>query len=180
VRACFKQEPEMNPTVGWTPPANGSSFDPMTMKLLLLNLVSLLFSLSLATAQEQTITPGSEDWKGLFDPPYEKPTELPADLPLRKELFDLLRPKVEKIAKEPTRFEGHLRVFKNWAMFMGRSIDANGESIQFPEMDNDDTVALWIHAQDGWKLITYSAGHSDAFYLIWPAQYGAPKELFQD
>lgn len=154
-------------------------FHYMKNKSLFPCLLSTLVLLSAASAQEQ-ITPGSEPWNQLFNPSYEKPTELPADLPLRKELFDILRPRVEKIAKEPTRFEGSLRVFKNWAMFTGRSLDAKGESIKFPELENDDTAALWIRTQDGWRLVEFSAGHSDAFYLIWPEQYGVPKELLMN
>lgn len=148
--------------------------------VLLTTLLFLAISLPPALSQEREITPDSEEWRDLYEPPFAKPTELTADSPLRKKLFDLLRPEVEHIAKEPTRFQGNLRVFKNWALFMGRSLDANGVSLKLPELGNDDTVALWLRTWDGWKLVEFSAGHSDAFYIIWPEKYGVPRELVFD
>ena len=86
-------------------------------------------------------------------------------------------PRVEPIAKQAVRFQGSLRVFKNWALFLGSTVDGNGQSIKLPPMDNDDTVALWLRTRRGWQLIDSNTGHSDAFYIIWPEQYGVPKEL---
>jgi hypothetical protein len=126
------------------------------------------------------VKPGSEEWKQLYDPPFEKPSELGADSPLRKQLFNQLRPKVEAIAKQPVQFQGSLRAFRNWAFFGGRSLDEKGVSLKLPELDNDDTVALWLRTTDGWKLVDYAAGHSDAFFIIWPEQYGMPADLLKD
>ncbi len=150
------------------------------MKSLVLPLLCLALFLPFAAAQDQPIKPDSEEWRAVFDPPYLKPTELPTDSPLRKELFDQLRPQVKRIAKQPALFEGSLRVFKNWAMFGGRSLDAKGTSLKLPSLDNDDTVALWLRTFDGWKLVDFGAGHSDAFFIVWPEKFGAPKELVLD
>jgi hypothetical protein len=125
------------------------------------------------------VKPGTEEWKQIYDPPFEKPSELGADSSLRKQLFDLLRPKVESIAKQPVKFQGSLRAFRNWALFVGRSLDEKGVSLKLPELGNDDTVALWLRTSGGWKLVDYSAGHSDAFYFIWTEQYGMPAELLK-
>jgi hypothetical protein len=143
--------------------------------LLLVPCSSFVFS---AASQEQpTVSPGSSEWNELFDPPFTKPTEIPGSSPLRKSLFAQLRPLIEKEARRPVRFEGSLRAFKNWAFFVGRTVDMKGQSVKLSDMENDDTVALWLRTSSGWRLINFSGGHSDAFYIIWPQQYGMPEEL---
>jgi len=140
-------------------------------------LIAILGTVGALPASADALKPGSEEWRGLFDPPYSVPTEVPADLPLRKQLFDLLRPKVERIAKKPVRFEGGLRAFKNWAIFLGRTVDENGRSMKLPPMGNDDAGALWLRTSSGWVLVDFAVGASDAFHLYWPDQYGVPKAL---
>ena len=130
-----------------------------------------------ASAQHETLRPGSRQWRELFDPPFGKPQEIAPTSPLRRELFELLRPTILRLAKRTVRFEGSLRVFKNWALFTGSSVDAHGASVRFPPIDNSDTAALWLRTRDGWRLVDYSAGHSDVFYGIWAEQYGTPGEL---
>jgi hypothetical protein len=141
--------------------------------------VGLLFALLLcaASAQQEAIRPDSEEWRQLFDPPFPEPREVPSSSPLRKELFELLRTPVARLAKQPVRFEGSLRAFKNWALFTGSTVDEHGAYVRFPPIDNSDTVALWLRTRDGWRLVDYSAGHSDVFYAIWAEQYGTPREL---
>lgn len=101
---------------------------------------------------------------------------------MRKQLFDQLRSKLQKIALEraaraSVRFEGSIRVFKNWAIFTGISVDRNGNELHYPPLENNDVAALWLRGKDGWQLVDYSAGHSDAFFVNWPLQYGIPQEL---
>ena len=134
-------------------------------------------ALSSALAQPEGLRPDSREWRDLFEPPFKQPQEVPATSPLRKQLFELLRPPIARLAQRPIRFEGSLRAYKNWALFSGRTVDAQGVSVKLPPMDNDDTVGLWLRTRDGWRLVDYSAGHSDVFYIIWPEQYGVPREL---
>ena len=143
--------------------------------LLLFPYSSLVFSA--ASHTQPTVNPGSSEWNELFDPPFTKPTEIPVSSPLRRSLWAQLRPLVEKKARRPVRFEGSLRAFKNWAFFVGRTVDMKGQSVKFSDMENDDTVALWLRTSSGWRLINFSVGHSDAFYILWPQQYGMPEEL---
>ena len=130
-----------------------------------------------AVAQQEVIRPDSREWRELFDPPFAKPQEIPLDSLLRRELFELLRPPIARLAKQPVRFEGSLRAFKNWALFTGDTVDGKGRPVKFPPLDNSDTTALWLRTRDGWRLVDYSAGHSDVFYGIWAEQYGTPTEL---
>jgi hypothetical protein len=135
--------------------------------------------LSLSAAEQPTIKPGSEEWRSLYEPAFEKPTELEMDSELRKSLFNLIRPRAEKIAKQEEKFRGSLRAYRNWAFFSGSSIDADGKPVEYPDLGNSDTVALWLRTLDGWKLVDFAAGHSDAFFIIWPEQYGMPAELLK-
>ncbi|GEP43898.1 hypothetical protein [Brevifollis gellanilyticus] len=147
------------------------------MRTCLLALLLAAGSALPASAEDPIIQPGTDLWRDAFDPPFTKPAEVPKDTPLRKQLFDLLRPKIEREAKRKVQFEGSLRAFKNWALFSGETVDADGKSVKFPPMDNTDTVALWLRTREGWRLVDHSTGHSDAFYIIWHEQYGAPKAL---
>lgn len=122
---------------------------------------------------QSPVTPDSSEWAEIYDPPYKTPTELPPDSALRSELFGILRGK----ATPQTRFSGSLKVFKNWALFIGRTVDQKGESLKHPPMDNDDALGLWLRTSEGWKLVDFSFGHSDAYFVMFPQQYGVPSEL---
>ena len=61
---------------------------------------------------------------------------------------------------------------------MGVTVDKKGEPVKHPPQDNTDSVAIWLRTSQGWTLIDYSFGHSDAFYLLWSEKYGMPAELF--
>jgi hypothetical protein len=147
------------------------------MRTLLLSL--LCTSAAFCFAQDSAGRPGSEQWKALYDPPYTQPTEIPRDSGLRKQLFDLLRPKLERESGlSGIRFQGELKAFKNWAFFMGSTLDAKDRAIRFKPTDNTETAALWLRTKEGWKLVDYAVGYSDPFYLQWIDQYSAPRALF--
>lgn len=44
-------------------------------------------------------------------------------------------------------------------------------------MDNDDALGLWLRTTEGWKLVDFSFGHSDAYFVMFPQTYGVPSEL---
>ncbi len=124
----------------------------------------------------------AQDWgalrrEELFEPPYEQPTELLKGQPLRKQLFDRLRPLAMKKANKEVRFSGSLKVYKNWALFIGTTLDKQGNAIGYPPMGNSDATALWLRTQSGWVVVDFSLGHSDVFWAIWHEQYGAPSAL---
>lgn len=138
-------------------------------------IVTVLFlAATYVHAQSQPMVQASDPaWAEVYDPPYKVPTELAFGSALRKELFEVLRLK----ATPRHRFEGSLKAYRNWAVFLGSTVDKEGKSLKNPPMDNDDAAALWLRAKDGWKLVDFSFGHSDAFFIIWPEQYGVPAEL---
>jgi len=144
-----------------------------TSLLASLCVASLFLSSRLLGDEELIISPSSEEWEYTYNPPYMVPTEIPVGLPLRKDLFNILRSKT----KPETQFLGSLKAFRNWAIFLGRTVDQEGNSIKNPPYHNDDAVALWLRTQDGWILVEHSFGHSDAYFIAWPEKYGVPREL---
>lgn len=141
-------------------------------------LLVLLFSLSSALSQDSEVTPGSDLWKEIYNPPYAKPTEIHRDNPLRKQLFDLLRPHIERAAKrQGIKFQGELKAFKNWALFTGSTLDAKEKPVAFEGSENSETCALWLRTRDGWRLVDFAYGFGDVAWLIWIDQYGAPRKL---
>lgn len=121
----------------------------------------------------ELVRPTSDEWLDIYDPPTKVPAEIPTDSKLRGELFNLLRAK----ASPATQFAGSLKSFRNWAFFTGRTVDRSGASLKHPPHGNDDAVALWLRTQDGWIVVAHSFGHSDAFFVLWPEQYGVSREL---
>lgn len=144
----------------------------MSRHCLPLALASFIFA-SPVVAADPMIQPGSEEWSATYTPDYSTPTEIPRGSELRNGLFDLLREK-----GNPThKFAGSLKAYRNWAIFVGETVDADGVTVHYQPMGNSDTVGLWLRTRDGWVVVDYSFGHSDVFYLIWIEQYGMPREL---
>ncbi len=116
----------------------------------------------------------------LYAPTTSVPTELKIGSDDRVLLFSILRKETDGKVK----FAGSLKTCKNWALFVGSTVHPDGRPRVLVNMGdendsgNTDACALWLHTSQGWKLVDFSFGHSDAFYLIWPKQYGAPNELF--
>lgn len=114
-------------------------------------------------------------------PLFETLTELKPGDATRAALFDILRPVHEKNAGEKKlKFRGTVTAYKDYAIFVGDSVDAKGEAVieKKSGSDNSDIVALWKHSDSGWKLLDYSFGHSDVFWEPWIARYGMPREFF--
>ncbi len=146
---------------------------------LLVTYVVAVLSLQSASAEDLIISLGSDGWNDIYEPDASQPVEIAKADPLRKKLFGLARPKLEKVAGKPILFNGSLRGFRNWALFRGVSEDKSGNPIAYPEFGNSDTVALFLRTVNGWVLVDYSGGHSDVFYEIWTEQYGMPAELLR-
>ncbi|MGH8046912.1 MAG: hypothetical protein ACREKL_06670 [Chthoniobacterales bacterium] len=102
------------------------------------------------------------------------PIELPADSALRHELFDSIR----KSIPPDHKFEGSLKVYRNWAFFGGETVDAQGKVYYYPN-GGSASAALWLRTGEGekiaWKLVAAVMGAPyDMPYKSWPYRYGAP------
>lgn len=98
---------------------------------------------------------------------------------LRSQLFALARFPVEKTAGRAVKFKGSLKANAQWAFFLGQIVDQQGRTIRLGEGESGDTVALWQNKSGKWQLVVALAGITDAPYVDWPRNYGAPRELFQ-
>jgi hypothetical protein len=149
----------------------------MNLSLMRVSTLICLVGISMHAASfgdaPEIVLPTSDEWTEIYDPPTRIPAEVPAESKLRSELFDLLRAK----ANPSTQFSGSLKSFRNWAFFLGRTVDRSGNSLKNPPFGNDDAVGLWLRTQEGWIVVAHRFGHSDAFFIIWPEQYGVPREL---
>jgi hypothetical protein len=139
----------------------------------------LTLAFVLAICAHAGIEPGSDLWKKTYDPPYVKPTEVPADSPLRKQLFDLLRPGMEKRAKQPLKFRGSLKVFRNWAYFAGDMLDQKDRVVRIGNEGLDYSVnAIWLHTKSGWVLVDgFDSWYGDYWQPAWFEKYNVPMEL---
>jgi hypothetical protein len=102
------------------------------------------------------------------------PIELPADSALRHDLFDSIR----KAIPPDHKFDGSLKVYRNWAFFRGETVDARGKVFYYPN-GGSASAALWLRtgegAQTAWKLVAVVIGAPyDLPYKSWPYRYGAP------
>ena len=145
---------------------------------LLLCSIAVSLGFSVKVKGQELVSKDSELWAEIYDPPYKQPTEVPKGSDLRKALFDQLRPKISaQVSGKKMLFSGSLKAYRNWAFFTGETVDGDGNSVPFGELESSATAALWLRTMDGWKLVDFSGGHTDVFYEIWPEQFGVPRAL---
>ena len=126
-----------------------------------------------ANAAADLVKKGDPEWAEIYQPAFTTPSEVPKGSKLRAQLFNQLR----KTVPEKTRFHGSMKAYRNWAFFSGDSVDQKGKPLVAKGWISSDTCALWLRTASGWVLVDSSAGHSDAFFVIWPEKYGVPHEL---
>lgn len=119
------------------------------------------------------------EWDELYFTKSRVPVDVPADSKLGKEILASIRPILTNSTPPGSRLVGRLVAFKNWAMFGGETTDSDGTRFTPEGGISSDTTILFLRTQTGWKVVDYGLGHSDMFFIIWPAQYGAPVELLQ-
>lgn len=77
------------------------------------------------------------------------------------------------------QLEGEWKIEGDWAFFLGNTVDASGQAATPPGGISSDTVILLRRVGGEWTVVDHGIGISDAFYLEWPTQHGAPEELFR-
>lgn len=103
---------------------------------------------------------------------------VPPGTPLRAELFDLIRPRAEKLTGKPVKFSGSMRRAGDWVFFLGQIVDKKGSSILIGDAESSDAMALWKKESDRWRVIEFHAGFTDVFFVDYPEKYRLPKDLF--
>lgn len=104
--------------------------------------------------------------------------EVPPGSGLRKELFELARPKIERKAGQPVRFLGSLKQLNGWAFFTGTIVDADGAVIPVGPAESGDTAILWQKREGQWSVVEAVTGFTDVIYLEWADKHSAPPALF--
>lgn len=78
-----------------------------------------------------------------------------------------------------TRLDGEYKVVDDWAFFLGNTVGPTGQPVTPTGGISSDTVILFRKVDGEWQVIDHGLGISDAFYLAWPEQHGAPEALFR-
>ena len=103
--------------------------------------------------------------------------EVPLGSALRKELFELARPKIEQTAKQSVRFQGSMKQLNGWAFFTGTLVDAAGAVIPVGPAESGDTAILWTQRNGKWSVVEAATGFTDVIYLDWSEKHKAPAAL---
>ncbi len=96
---------------------------------------------------------------------------------LRKNLFGLARPHIERQAGQKVLFEGSLKQLNGWAFFLGSIVNGNGSTIRIGDSESGDTAILWEKRGADWVVVEAECGFTDVFYLDWPQKHGVPRSL---
>ena len=105
--------------------------------------------------------------------------EVPAGSELRKELFALARPQIERVAGQAVRFQGSMKQLGDWVFFQGTIRDASGDSIHVGPAESAETAILWVQRKGKWTVVEAETGFTDVIWLDWPKKHQTPPALFE-
>ena len=104
--------------------------------------------------------------------------------PVRKTLFNLLRPAVEKSAHQKVLFQvQQIHLLHGWAFLDVVPIKPDQTPLDRKkahlELDDGNSVVALFHKVDGkWGLVTKILWPTDVSYPEWADRYQAPKQIF--
>lgn len=109
--------------------------------------------------------------------------------PERAAILDAIRPWTENELGQPVIFSiDHLAVKDGYAFMSGSPLQPDGKPIDYRKTrfrkDLEEGVfsgnlsALVRRTDTGWTLLASSLGATDVPWVSWPADHGAPKEIF--
>jgi len=105
---------------------------------------------------------------------------------LRKDLLDTVRVKVERDVKSNVLFKVEtLRTDGHWAFLSAVPVTSSLAEIDYTKtkfsqqyeqgMFDNVVIALLKKNDVRWRIIEYSIGATDAYFVDWPSKYGVPK-----
>jgi hypothetical protein len=114
---------------------------------------------------------------------------LPFGDPVRKELMNVVRTRVERTLRTKVIFEVHdANRVGDWAFMTAEPKNPNGSAIHYERTPvakewkagvfGGIVVALYKKQGSRWTLRRYNFGASDVEWLDWGKQTGAPKSVF--
>jgi hypothetical protein len=114
----------------------------------------------------------------------QKSLEVKVGNPLRKQLLDVVRVRVEKEFRQKVKFKvGTLNADATWAFFGGEALQPNGKLVDLRTtrykddaeyMDGPSVYALMKKQGKTWRIVRYVVGPTDVAWSDWDAQTGAP------
>lgn len=105
--------------------------------------------------------------------------EVPAGSALRKELFALARPRIEREAGQAVRFQGTMQQRGDWVFFKGIIVNAQGTAIRVGPGESAETALLWAQRNGKWTVVEAVTGFTDVIWLDWAEKHHAPTALFE-
>ena len=120
-----------------------------------------------------------QEWETLYVTKPRTPTIVELDSEYGREIMKAFETIFQKRTPKGAKLVGRITAYKNWALFGGYTASANGDQITPEDGIASDTTILFLKTREGWTVVDYGLGHSDMFFIIWPAQYGAPVELLE-
>ena len=120
-----------------------------------------------------------QEWDALYVTKQRTPTIIDLDSEHGREVMKPFEIIFQKRTPEGAKLIGRITAYKNWALFGGYTASASGDQITPNGGISSDTTVLFLKTRAGWTVVDYGLGHSDVFFIIWPAQYGAPVELLE-
>ncbi len=120
-----------------------------------------------------------EEWDDIYSVKSRTPVFVAQGSKEASAILDAFLPIFKKRTPAGAQLIGEIKAFKNWALFAGYAADSKGNQITPKDGIASDTAVLFLKTREGWAVVDYGLGHSDMFYIIWPAQYGVPVELLE-
>ncbi len=108
--------------------------------------------------------------------------------PIRKTLFNAMRPAFEKDLNQKVIFKvDEIRVYQNWAYVGGEPLRPDQGPLDYKrtkyagavqaEIFGYDYSALLHKINGSWKLVTFDIGATDVVYADWWKRFRAPKAV---
>jgi hypothetical protein len=109
--------------------------------------------------------------------------------PVRKQLMNAVRPRVEKALKTKVIFKATTaNLVDNWAFMIAEPLHPNGKPLDYAKTPfakawkdgafGGLVIALFKKEKGRWTVSRYSFGASDVPWVDWGKETGAPKSVF--
>jgi hypothetical protein len=123
-------------------------------------------------------------------PVWASPSTPPPGSAQRKAICDALRvPVVKEFGVKPIFVISTLNVMDGWAFLIGKLQRENGAPYNAAELyrqrngedgffDGDSVYGILRKTNGRWKALACHVGPTDASFIVWSREFGAPRALF--
>jgi hypothetical protein len=146
------------------------------LPILLLTCSSVLLAQESSSSRSEV---AAQSWDRLFYTKDREPVSISMESETGKALLNSFNPVLKKTLPANLKLVGELRAFKNWVIFRGYTANAAGAAALPEGGITSDTTVLFLSTKSGWVVVDFGIGHSDMFFVEWPAQYAMPEDLLK-